>query len=76
MVPPKPEPRRVSHLRRMLAFKPYQMTKPYIKNNYVYLTFLLAFVLVNLLLFLSRMYQYRHSNGYVMFARACGKTTR
>jgi len=46
---------------------------PYCKNNMVYLTFLLGFVFVNAVLFISRAIQYRESNWYTIFARACGK---
>lgn len=52
--------------------RPYQLSKPYIKNNYVYLIFLGVFFLVNVGLFVSRAIQYRNSNGYVILARACG----
>lgn len=51
---------------------PHQLTAPYLKNNYVFLTFLTAFVAVNVGLFVSRAIQYRESNIYVIFARACG----
>lgn len=51
---------------------PHQLTAPYLKNNYVFLTFLTAFVAVNVGLFVSRAIQYRDSNIYVIFARACG----
>lgn len=51
---------------------PHQLTTPYLKNNYVFLTFLTAFVAVNVGLFVSRAIQYRESNIYVIFARACG----
>lgn len=46
---------------------------PYCKNNMVYLAFLLGFVFVNAVLFISRSIQYRESNWYTIFARACGK---
>ncbi|XP_035915854.1 uncharacterized protein LOC118513779 isoform X2 [Anopheles stephensi] len=52
---------------------PHQLTAPYIKNNYVYLSFLTIFTLINVGLFVSRAIQYRNSNGFVIMARACGQ---
>lgn len=52
---------------------PYQLTMPYIKNNYVFISFIVLFVLINAGLFISRAIQYRHSNIFVIFARACGQ---
>ncbi|EAA12239.5 AGAP008072-PA, partial [Anopheles gambiae str. PEST] len=52
---------------------PHQLTAPYIKNNYVYLSFLTVFTLINVGLFVSRAIQYRNSNGFVIMARACGQ---
>ncbi|XP_052870850.1 NADPH oxidase 5-like, partial [Anopheles cruzii] len=52
---------------------PHQLTAPYIKNNYVYLSFLTVFTVINVGLFISRAIQYRHSNGFVIMARACGQ---
>uniref|UniRef100_A0A1B0DLE8 EF-hand domain-containing protein n=1 Tax=Phlebotomus papatasi TaxID=29031 RepID=A0A1B0DLE8_PHLPP len=52
---------------------PHQLTTPYLKNNYVYLSFLCLFVAINIGLFISRAIQYRESNGFVILARACGK---
>jgi hypothetical protein len=43
------------------------------KNNYVYIAFISIFILINVALFASRLYEYRHHSGYVMLARACGK---
>ncbi|KAL1130042.1 hypothetical protein AAG570_012985 [Ranatra chinensis] len=73
LVPPKPKTHHTSLLRKIVALKPYQLSLPYIRNNYVYLIFAVAFFLVNLGLFVSRAIQYRHSNYYVIFARACGQ---
>lgn len=53
--------------------KPYQLTLPYIKNNYVYLSFLGMFLFINVVLFVSRAIQYSDHNYYVIFARACGQ---
>lgn len=75
LVPPKPETKRKSRLQFLTtSLRPYQLTKPYMKNNYVYIVFISIFVLINVALFLTRLYEYRTSNGYVMVARACGKS--
>ncbi|RVE40785.1 hypothetical protein evm_014565, partial [Chilo suppressalis] len=60
-------------LQRLSKLKPYQLSLPYFKNNYVFLSYLAAFFLVNIGLFVSRAYEYRHSNGFVILARACGQ---
>lgn len=73
MVPPKPEPKRKSFLAFLLSLRPYQLTKPYIKNNYMYIAFLLLFILINCILFISKLYEYSNRNGFIMFARACGQ---
>lgn len=52
---------------------PHQLSVPYIKNNYVYVMFLAVFTVVNIALFISRAIQYRKSNYFVIFARACGE---
>lgn len=54
---------------------PHQLTAPYLKNNYVFLSFLTAYVALNVGLFISRAIQYRESNIYVIIARACGINT-
>lgn len=58
---------------KLLQRLPYQLTTPYIKNNYVFITFIVLFALINATLFISRAIQYRHSNGFVIIARACGQ---
>ncbi|XP_076647096.1 NADPH oxidase [Halictus rubicundus] len=73
LVPPKPKPTQKSLFGSFASLRPYQLTKPYMKNNYVYLAFICTFISVNAALFISRLYAYRHSNGYVMVARACGQ---
>lgn len=75
LVPPKPKAPPASFLGKLIALRPYQLTRPYLKNNYVYLIFLAAFVILNLGLFISRAVQYHNygANGYVIVARACGK---
>lgn len=76
LVPPKPKASQTSCFRKVMEYRPYQLTKPYFKNNYVYLIFVGAFTLVNLALFISRAIQYRHANTYTILARACGKFFR
>ncbi|KAG8288595.1 NADPH oxidase 5 [Homalodisca vitripennis] len=73
LVPPKPKPPPASVFGKVSALKPYQLSLPYLKNNYVYLSFLSIFLLVNLGLFVSRSFQYRHSSIFVILARACGQ---
>lgn len=51
---------------------PHQFTAPYIKNNYVFLSFLAVYIAINVGLFVSRAIQYSDRNGLVMLARACG----
>lgn len=73
LVPPKPKAKRKSLFRSFASLRPYQFTTPYAKNNYVYLAFIGTFIFVNAALVISRLCEYKHSNGYVMLARACGK---
>nr|QOE76458.1 NADPH oxidase 5 [Nilaparvata lugens] len=73
LVPPKPNQKPTSILRKLSEMKPYQLSRPYMKNNYVYLIFLALFLAVNIGLFVSRAIEYRNSNFYVIFARACGQ---
>lgn len=75
LVPPKPKQPPASLWGKITALRPYQLTLPYMRNNYVYLIFLTVYVLVNALLFGTRIYQYRNSNIYTILARACGKPT-
>ncbi|KAK4303693.1 hypothetical protein Pmani_024320 [Petrolisthes manimaculis] len=58
---------------KVTNLRPYQMSLPYLKNNYVYLSFLIAYLAINLGLFVSRAWEYRESNGYTIVARACGQ---
>lgn len=76
LVPPKPKPPPASTVGKLSAYRPYQLSIPYMKNNYVYLVFLAAFLAVNLALFISRSIQYKNSNVFVIIARACGKFNR
>ncbi|KAG7209856.1 hypothetical protein KM043_011459 [Ampulex compressa] len=73
LVPPKPEKKKKTFLSVFMSLCPYQLTKPYMKNNYVYITFISIFLAINVMLFALRLYEYRHANGYVMLARACGQ---
>jgi len=74
LVPPKPKPPPPrSLLGKLFALCPYQLSRPYLKNNYVYLIFLTFFMLINIGLFVSRSIEYRSYNGFVIVARACGK---
>lgn len=50
-----------------------RFTTAYFKNNYVFVSFLTVFILINLGLFISRAIQYRHSNIFTIVARACGQ---
>ncbi|KAF9415705.1 hypothetical protein HW555_006739 [Spodoptera exigua] len=72
LVPPKQDPEPVSFKQRLSRLKPYQLSRPYFKNNYVFLTYLALFTLVNVGLFVARCVEYRKANGFVIFARACG----
>ncbi|CAD0205709.1 unnamed protein product [Chrysodeixis includens] len=74
LVPPKEEPKKpVSLLQRLYDLKPYQLSLPYFRNNYVYLSYLAVFFTVNFVLFVARCVEYRHANGYTILARACGQ---
>lgn len=73
LVPPKPKCQPTSLWGKLAALRPYQLTRPYLKNNHVYLMFGLVLILVNLGLFVSRAIEYRHHNGYIILARACGQ---
>ncbi|KAF9798205.1 hypothetical protein SFRURICE_003164 [Spodoptera frugiperda] len=73
LVPPKQDPQPVSFKQRLSRLKPYQLSRPYFKNNYVFLTYLGLFSLVNVGLFVARCVEYRKANGFVILARACGQ---
>ncbi|XP_050436614.1 NADPH oxidase 5 isoform X2 [Adelges cooleyi] len=73
LVPPKPKQPPASVMGKLTALRPYQLSLPYMRNNYVYLIFLNVYVLVNIVLFGTRIYQYRNSNIYTILARACGQ---
>ncbi|XP_074037293.1 NADPH oxidase isoform X2 [Leptinotarsa decemlineata] len=73
LVPPKPQSQPTSLLGKLLSYRPYQLTLPYIRNNHIYLIFLSGFLLVNAALFISRAIEYAGSTWYTIFARACGQ---
>ncbi|KAG5871550.1 hypothetical protein JTB14_011317 [Gonioctena quinquepunctata] len=73
LVPPKPQTQPTSLLGKLLSYRPYQLTLPYIKNNHIYLIFLSGFLLVNAALFISRAIEYSEANWYTILARACGQ---
>ncbi|KAM3957213.1 NADPH oxidase [Aphomia sociella] len=73
LVPPKPEPERISIWQRLYKLKPYQLSLPYFKNNYVFLIYLMLFSLVNVGLFVQRLEKYWNDGIFTMLARACGQ---
>lgn len=73
MVPPKPPQIDRTVLGFLRSLRPYQFTKPYLKNNYVLMGFLSIFFIINFALFVTRIYQYRDAGCLIMLARACGK---
>ncbi|XP_050535187.1 NADPH oxidase 5 isoform X2 [Daktulosphaira vitifoliae] len=73
LVPPKPKQQPASVMGKLTALRPYQLSLPYMRNNYVYLIFLNVYILINIILFGSRIYQYRNANIYTILARACGQ---
>ncbi len=58
LVPPKPKCKSASFFEKLMPVRPYQLTLPYIKNNYVYLSFLVIFLLINATLFITRAIEY------------------
>ncbi|XP_039306602.1 NADPH oxidase 5 isoform X1 [Solenopsis invicta] len=73
LVPPQPKIKQKSVPETLSSFLPYQFTKPYIKNNYVYIAFISIFIFINVALFVTRLYEYRNESAYIMLARACGQ---
>ncbi|GIX91341.1 NADPH oxidase 5 [Caerostris extrusa] len=45
----------------------------HIRNNWTHVVFLLVYFMINFVLFVTRGYEYRESNVYVILARACGQ---
>ncbi|XP_076029976.1 NADPH oxidase 5-like [Oratosquilla oratoria] len=73
IVPPKPEASNGSIWRHLARIRPYQLTLPYLKNNYVYLSFLFVYISVNVGLFVARAVEYSDHNAFIIVARACGQ---
>ncbi|CAG0920188.1 unnamed protein product, partial [Notodromas monacha] len=69
LVPPKKSTQGKSHSFQL----PYQLTMPYIKNNYVYLIFVGLIIATNIILAAKRIYDFRTSNGFIIVARICGQ---
>nr|XP_022909698.1 NADPH oxidase 5 isoform X2 [Onthophagus taurus] len=74
LVPPKPKPP-ATLSERCRNCVPYQLTKPYFKNNYVYIIFLGCYIFINVSLFISRVVEYSLMNAHIciIIARACGQ---
>ncbi|KAI9577415.1 hypothetical protein GQX74_013658 [Glossina fuscipes] len=53
--------------------RPHQLTRAYMKNNHVFVSYLFVYIAINACLFVSRAIQYRASNTFVILARACGQ---
>ncbi|XP_039306624.1 NADPH oxidase 5 isoform X2 [Solenopsis invicta] len=73
LVPPQPKIKQKSITKTFLSLRPYQLTKPYVKNNYVFIVFISIFIFINVALFVTRLYEYRNESAYIMLARACGQ---
>ncbi|KAI8423439.1 hypothetical protein MSG28_012572 [Choristoneura fumiferana] len=70
---PAPPPTHTSLRHRLSALKPYQLSLPYFRNNYVFLLFTAAFFIINIGLFVARCVEYQGSHVFVIMARACGQ---
>lgn len=73
LVPPNLRNDKVTVLKKVSKLRPYQISLPYLKNNYVYLIFLLIYIAINLGLFISRAIEFRDKGGLTIVARACGQ---
>ncbi|XP_041972377.1 NADPH oxidase 5 isoform X2 [Aricia agestis] len=73
LVPPPPKPKPKSFPQRLAKMKPYQLSLPYFRNNYVFVSYLFVFFIINFGLFVARIVEYWNSNVFVIFARACGQ---
>lgn len=51
---------------------PHQFTMAYLRNNYVFLSFLTIYIIINVGLFVSRAIEYKHHGVFIILARACG----
>ena len=75
LVPPEPQSKTgEKFLEKLKNLRPYQLTLPYWKNNYVYLFFLFSYIVVNVGLFIDRACTVANDGGnvYYVLARACG----
>ncbi|XP_055921877.1 NADPH oxidase 5 isoform X2 [Eupeodes corollae] len=52
---------------------PHQFTGAYVRNNQVFVSYLVMYIAINVGLFVSRSIQYRNSNFNTILARACGQ---
>ncbi|PRD30244.1 UNVERIFIED_CONTAM: NADPH oxidase 5 [Trichonephila clavipes] len=50
-----------------------RLTWQHIRNNWTSVAYLFIYFLLNVILFITRAYDYRESNMYVILARACGQ---
>ncbi|KOB72500.1 putative NADPH oxidase, partial [Operophtera brumata] len=73
LVPPKVDSEPTNFIQKITKLKPYQLSLPYLKNNYALISYLGIFFFVNIVLFVTRCYEYRDSNGFVILARGCGQ---
>lgn len=79
LVPPKPKANEmeISLCEKIRKLKPHKMSRRYIRNNYVFLLWLIGFLAANLALFVTRAVVFRrhHPNAtdYLVIARAAGK---
>nr|XP_045625272.1 NADPH oxidase 5-like isoform X1 [Procambarus clarkii]XP_045625282.1 NADPH oxidase 5-like isoform X1 [Procambarus clarkii] len=73
LVPPDLGTNKETFSQKLAKLKPYQLSIPYAKNNYVYLTFLFIYLAINVCLFATRAYEYWNNNTYTILARACGQ---
>lgn len=71
MPPPQPEP--LALRQRLANMRPYQLSLNYLRNNYVFVSYLAFFFLMNVALFIARIVEYWDHNIFVKFARASGK---
>lgn len=81
LVPPKTRETEMSLVGRLKTYKPHQLSLRYVRNNYVYLIWLVAFLITNSALFFHRIFYWRWREGeyddksthYLVVARAAGK---
>lgn len=73
LVPPNLRNDKETLVKKVSKLRPYQLSLPYLKNNYVYLSFLIVYISINLGLFISRAIEYKGKGGLTIVARACGE---